>query len=181
MTTSSVARATPTAAASLLLCVLAACGGGNTPQANASAADAAASTNQCTLLTEADASALFGEPATAEPTDDLIGNQVSKCVWHWTNPDSTVSEQKGLQLTVWNGAQYYNPPDDAEPLQIGDRGYIQAHGQFKSVHIAWVQNGRTYSLVYDHQYIDISSGATNTTPDSIDKIKKLAETIAGRV
>lgn len=169
------------ACASLLLSAAAACGGKQNAQTSASADAAAAATNHCTLITKADASELFGEPATAETTDDLIGQQVSKCVFHWKNPDTTVAEEKGLQLVVWNGTAYYSPPSGSEPFKIGDRGYIQAHGQFKSVHIAWVQGGKTYSLVYDHDYIEISSGATNKTPDSVDKVKKLAETISGRV
>jgi len=47
--------------------------------------------------------------------------------------------------------------------------------------IGWVQNGKTYSLVYDHNYIVISSGATNRAPDSIDKLNSLAKAISGRV
>ena len=164
----------------LLFLGLAACSGGKAPHADASADTAGGSVDACALLTKADASGLFGEPASSDQTSDSVPGQLGKCAWHWKNPDPKVAENKGLQLIVWSGPQYYSAPDGSEPLQIGDHGYIQAHGPFKSVNIGWVQNGKTYSLVYSHDYIEISSGATNHTPDSIDKIKDLAKTISGR-
>jgi hypothetical protein len=172
-------------AAFLLLFVVAGCGGGHAADgANASAASsgghADGSANACSLLTKADATSLFGEPAVSRPADDLVPGQAGRCIWHWDNPDSTVAENKSVQLTVWNGPQYYNPPGDSQSFAIGDRGYVQAHGQFKSVTIGWVQHGMTYSLVYDHNDIKIASGAVNTAPDSIDSLEKLAKTISGR-
>jgi hypothetical protein len=181
MSTRSAASTGLTATAFLLLLGLAACGGGKTPHADASAANAGGAVDACALLTQADASGLFGEPATSKPTSDLVPNQLGKCSWQWKNPDAKVSEIKGVQLIVWNGPQYYSPPDGADSLQIGDHGYILAHGQFKSMNIGWVQNGKTYSLVYEHDYIEISTGATNHAPDSVDKLESLARTISGRV
>jgi hypothetical protein len=181
MSARSAASTGLTATAFLLLLGLAACGGGKTPKADASADTSGGKVDACALLTKADASDLFGEPATSDTTDYSNPVELGVCTWKWKNPDPKVSEIKSVQLIVWSGPQFYNPPDSSEALQVGDRGYIQAHGGFKSVQIGWVQNGRAYHLVYSHDYIEISTGNTNHTPDSVDKLKSLAKTISGRV
>jgi hypothetical protein len=172
-------------AALLLLFVVTGCGGGSVADdASTSAASSGSRdggfANACSLLTKADATGLFGEPAVSKPAEEPVAGQASRCIWHWDNPDPKVAENKSVQLTVWKGPQHYDAPSGSQPFAIGDRGYVQAHGQFKSVNIGWVQNGRTHSLVYDHNYIEIASGAVNAAPDSVDRVEQLARTISGR-
>ncbi|WP_147275151.1 hypothetical protein [Thioalbus denitrificans] len=112
----------------------------------------------CTIVTQADASALFGNPARPQAgTPVLDQNMLGECLWTW---DSGSSNQL-LQARVWSGARYYRAPADARSLGFVDRGFIQVH-PLGGVDVEWVQTGRTVSLSYSSVGPDVPGAANRT-------------------
>ncbi|MCZ7525541.1 MAG: hypothetical protein M5U14_03610 [Acidimicrobiia bacterium] len=115
----------------------------------------------CALVAQADAEALFGEPA--EPSDDA-GTSVQQflvgsCIWQSPDgPEGELTPQHLLQFHVWDGEQFYGGDagvyDDPEPIDVGDRGFIAVSDA--GISLQFVQSGKTVSLDYSLLFADRS-------------------------
>ena len=161
----------------LVALALVACGGGDD---GASGTGDKENFEACDLLTQADATALFEEPAEPEAgpivTDpDYLGD----CSFRYDTPDGR--GMKLLSLNVWGDSAYYSPGLDAEPFDIGDQGSLNEQGSTDSdagwgIDVSWTQGDVTASL----GYFTIRAG----TPDrlaTIDDVKALALRISERL
>jgi len=133
------------------------------------AATAVAQTDACQLVTEDDASALFGQPATLDSGPSAFG-MIAQCLWTWDTPTSN----QLLQFQIWDQVAY-DRPEDAEALDLGEEGYVRAH-PMAGVDITWVQDGRTISLSYS----TLGPEAPVAT-SKVEEVKALARTVAGRL
>lgn len=141
-----------------LMLALAGCGDDSDPGGEQAAMTAPERIDVCALVTRADASALFGNPARPRAgTPVLDPNMLGECLWTW---DSESSSQL-LQARIWDGARYYRAPADARPLGFADRGYIRVH-PMAGVDVEWVQTGRTVSLGYSTVGPDVPGAMTRT-------------------
>lgn len=167
------------AAALVLVFAVAACGGEEKKSDSgqpAPAAGAAAVSDACKVVTQEDATKLFGKPAT-QMTDGtpLDPTMVTSCNWTW----DTDTQNQLLQFSIWNGEQFFDSTlTDAQSLDIGDRGLIRVNG---NVHIQWVQDGKTLDISYST--IDFSSGAREIPKAStkVEEVKRLAKKVEGEL
>lgn len=127
----------------LLLGALTACGeaGAPAPPALAGNAHEAPQSNACEIVTRERASDLFGQPAIADSGHSAV-TMIDQCLWTW---DTDTSNQL-LQFHIWD-PRGYSMPEDAEPLDIGEGGYIRQH-PVGGVDISWLQDNRLISLAY---------------------------------
>jgi len=139
---------------SMSLSMWAACGKGETgDKAGAGAATGAAPTlasttgatqrDACALVTQEDASTIFGMPAKKQtnpgtPDPAYLGG----CDWTYQAPDNS---NQLLQIDVWGKDSYYTEEEGAKPFAIGDKGYI-AVSDLRGVDMAWVQKGQVVVL-----------------------------------
>lgn len=126
---------------------------------------AAAKVDACGIVTQDDATQLFGQ--TASPytgTPALDANMLGQCLWSW---DSDTSSHL-LQFHVWNGEQYYSTMPDSEPLDFVETGYIRIR-EVAGVDIAWLRNGKMVSLSYSTIGRDVPKAATK-----VGQVKQLA-------
>lgn len=148
------------AACGVLLLALAGCVDDNDPGYGAATPTVVGSVPEridlCALVTQADASALFSNPARPQAgTPVLDPNLLGECLWTW---DSGSSNQL-LQARVWSGALYYRAPADAQPLGFADRGFIRVDPT-GGVDVGWVQTGQTVSLSYSNAGSDMPGAET---------------------
>jgi hypothetical protein len=126
----------------------------------------------CGLITQDDASTLFGKPANRDKGTPVIDpNMLGECLWSW---EAETGNQL-LQFRIWQGTQYYGPTPDSQPFDLGENGYIRAH-RVSGVDVEWVQEGRTISVSYS----TVGPG----TPDPltrIEEIKQLARKAAAQL
>lgn len=167
------------AAALVLVFAVAACGGEEKKSDSGQPAPAAGGTavsDACKIITQEDASALFGKPAVRQEGQMMLDQMmVSECIWTW----DTDTQNQLLQFSIWNGEQYFDTSlTGAQPLDLGDRGLIRING---SVAIQWVQNGKTIDL--DYSTIDFSSGAREIPKAStkVEEVKRLAKKVEGEL
>ena len=145
----------------LLLSLLSACNAAEEPAPPATAAASEGpQSDACAIVTQQDASNLFGQPAVPD-TGQTGVTMVAQCLWTW---DTDTSNQL-LQFHIWD-PRGYDMPEDAEPLAIGDGGYIRKH-PVSGVDIAWLQNGQLISLAY--------STIGPDAPKAIDRAEQLIE------
>lgn len=159
----------------LLVLVVSACGGSSTGDngGGAQAAGQNGSSGQidaCSVVTQQDATQLFGKPASPQQGQlNVDPNMLGECLWTW---DTETSNQL-LQFRIWNGSQYYgNPPANSQPLDIGDKGYIQLN-EFAGVSIEWVQGDKTITLDYSTIGSDVPKATTKA-----DAVKNLAQNVS---
>lgn len=163
--------------ASSLCLATAGCGGsGNAPAPATStpAATSDAGTDACAVVTQEDATALFGQPAKRQDGTGLkVPIMVGECLWTW---DGETANQL-LQFRIWSTEKAYSDPTDggAERLTLGDKGYMRAH-PLAGVDIQWVQGGRTVSLAYSTVGSAIPSPLTK-----VDAMKALAKKASGKL
>lgn len=136
------------------------------------AGNGAATADACKLVTQEDASQLFGKPATlmTEGTQ-LDPTMVSSCNWTW----DTDTQNQLLQFNIWNGEQFYDSySTDVQKLELGDRGWIRVTG---GVNIQWVQDDKTIDISYTT--IDMSPGAREIPEAStkVEEVKALARKV----
>ncbi len=102
------------------------------------------SIDACSIVTQQDATTLFGVEATLStepvPQQGLLGH----CLWEWENADA---DSHLLQFYIWDGEGYYSEPADSQPFAIGEKGYVRVH-DVAGVDIQWLQNGLAPMLSY---------------------------------
>jgi len=162
----------------LVAFALFACGGGD--DGASGTGDDDENFKACDLLTQADATAIFDQPAEPEAgpvvTDpDYLGD----CSWRYDTPDG--QGMKVLSLNVWGDSAYYSPGLDAEPVDIGDQGSLNQQGSPDSdggwgIDVSWTQGDVTASL----GYFTIRAGIPDRQA-TIDEVKALALTISERL
>lgn len=160
------------------LCLAAAgCGGSSNSPAPAATTTPAANDNgadACAIVTQEDAAALFGQPATRQQGTGLkVPIMAGECLWTW---DSETANQL-LQFRIWSTVKAYSDPTDggAEMLTLGDKGHMRAH-ELAGIDIQWVQGGRTISLAYSKIGSAVPSPLTK-----VDAMKALAKKAAGKL
>ena len=128
-----------------LLLLLSSCTGGEEATSGSAVPGApapeTAAVDGCAIVTQADATALFGQPASPDSGHGAV-TMITQCLWTW---DTDTSNQL-LQFHIWDPLGY-DMPEDAEALDIGEGGYIRAH-PVGGVDVAWLQGGQLISLAY---------------------------------
>lgn len=139
------------------------------PAPNAS--DQSENTSACDIVTQSDATQLFGKPAVKDEGAMVVDPAMSgECLWSW---ESEEYDSQLLQVRIWNGnpGLYYTETADvpgAQALDIGDRGHVTVtEGALGGVDIEWLQDGKTVSLTY--------STVGNGVPDPEDKVEELKQ------
>lgn len=170
----------------ILLPLLAGCGSDSGTQgANNSVSSAASertvaesggtstgSIDACTIVTQADATKLFGNPASKDEGAQVLDpSMLGECLWSY---DTETSSQL-LQFRIWGSDQYYGPPSDAQPLAIGDQGSIRINS-FAGVDIEWIQDGKTINLSFS----TVGTGVPDATTKAED-LKAMAKEISGKL
>jgi len=126
----------------------------------------------CAIVTQADATRLFGMPASPEqgtPVTDPA--MLGECLWTW----DTDMDNQLLQFRIWNGAQYYSDSPGSQPVDVGEKGNI-VMSDVLGVDVTWLQDGKTYQLSY--------STAGSTVPDptvKAEEVKNLAKKVEGQI
>jgi hypothetical protein len=166
-----------------IVAVAAACGGSDQGEERASApAGASAKQSQasgskidaCALVTQADATTLFGQPATRQEGSKIAAPMmIGECLWTW---DAETSNQL-LQFRVWSTEQAYSRPEDefVQDFPLGDRGHVHAHPQ-AGVSIEWIQGGKMIGMHYSKVGSAVPSPVTKT-----EALKELARKVAGKL
>jgi hypothetical protein len=124
----------------------------------------------CTIVTQNDATTLFGQDATKDdpaPTGDP--NLISQCQWSW---DATTDNQL-LQLLIWDGEASYSAPSDSEPYDIGDKGYVRLVG---GVEVGWYQAPHTAVITYS----TVGSGVPEAETKA-EEVKTLAQAASAKL
>jgi len=155
-----------------LLAFAAGCGDNGTTAATQASAeksgdsDNGGSIDACDMVTQQDATKLFGQPAVKEKSDTLVldANMLGECLWSY---DAELGSQL-IQFRIWNGEQYYGPTPNSQPFDIGDKGTITV-SEFAGVDIEWVQDGKTVTL----SYFTTGSGVPDATTKA-EEVKALA-------
>lgn len=134
-------------------------GGGSTPQ----------TIDACTIVTQGEATTLFGEDATKEPPEPVTdANLLGQCTWTW----DTQTDNQLLQLFVWTDTAY-SKPSDAETYDIGDEGYVRLVG---GVEVGWIQSDKSVTLSYS------TVGSAVPDPETkAEAVKTLAQTASGKL
>lgn len=134
----------------------------------------AAAFDACALLTQADATELFGVPAkkytSGAQTPDA---QLQACGWDHDFPDNS---SHLLQLVTYDTDIAYSADPDSKPFEIGDKGNVKVH-KMSGVDVTWVQKGKTLSVAY-------STTGPSAVPEDITKaeqVKALAKKIESRL
>jgi hypothetical protein len=129
----------------------------------------------CAIVTQQDATALFGQnavPESPESSPRILG----QCHWTW----DTETENQLLQFYIWESPQGYSTPSDAQPFTIGEKGNIRVvpggPGQ-GLIDVIWVQAGNTIVL----DYSAIGSSNTPIGQAKVDAVKALALATSGRL
>jgi hypothetical protein len=169
-------------AAAVVTASVIACGGSGgsddraTPASSASTPrpTGAAAVDACAIVTQADATALFGQPAVRQEGSKIaVPIRTGECLWTW---DASAANQL-LQFRIWNTERAYSRPEDefTQSLELGDRGHVRVHPQ-GGIDIQWVQGGQMIGLSYSKVGSAVPSPSTKTEP-----MKELARKIAGRL
>ena len=145
------------------------------PETPNSAAEPAkpATSGACALLTQTDATALFGKPAAPhEGGAQTPDAKLTACGWRYAYPDNS---SQLLQLVVYDSDIAYSQDPASTPFAIGDKGNVMV-SKLSGVDVFWVQKGKTYSLSYS----TVGPLAPEQTTKA-EEVKTLAKTIAARL
>jgi hypothetical protein len=162
----------------LLLAVIGRCGGdpdtsvAHTPLDRGGARDT--QRDACAIVSQADATALFGQPAVRQEGDQYRPpGMIGECLWTW----DTDTDNHLLQFRIWDTDQGYGQPDDefTQPLDIGARGYVRSHPG-AGVDVEWVQHNRTIALSYSKVGSNVADPRTKA-----DAVEALARRIAAQL
>lgn len=168
------------AVALAMIIVFAACGeeekkGDSGQPATAAGGNSAATADACKIVTQEDASKLFGKPAVRDEGVPVVDpNMKSECIWTWDSPDA---DNQLLQFRVWNGTAYYAETGDSftKPIDLGEKGHIRVH-EFAGVDVEWLQDGKTISLSYS----TVGKGVPDPTT-KVEEVKQLAKKVEGEL
>jgi len=138
---------------------------------------AATAIDGCDLVTKAEAEALFGGPAVQSEDDvGLIPVAITNCIWEWDGDDGLSFQL--LMVQVAKGPQFYGEEiyPEAEPLDLGDRGFISIEPLFNAVTVQFISGGNTI-------IIDLSAfGAQSPDVTTMgDEMRALARTVHDRL
>lgn len=129
---------------SALVSLCSACGGGG---GAGDGGEESKAIDACQLVTQADATALFGQPAVQDTGAVVVDPALlGECLWTWEAADYS---NHLLAIYVWNNENgyYYSAVEGAEPLEIGEEGYITVD-DFTGVDIGWAQEEKAIYLDY---------------------------------
>ncbi len=131
----------------------------------------------CAIVTQADATALFGQTAKRD-SDQLIVDPalLGQCSWTYEEQDSIGSTySQNLHFRLWDGTGYNSAPSGADPLAVGQDGYVKV-SEMSGIDIGWLQGGRSVVLTY------FSIGATMPTNASmVEPMKMFAMEVSSRL
>lgn len=156
-------------------------GSGTTSSGSSSSGgSSSANTQACDLVTQSQATTLFGHPAqTKAPAG--AGISASQCLWGAdTTPGKLGDTIYLLQVHVYNGEQFYGERiyTSAEHLDgIGDKAFVAKQGNIETVQ--FVKNGKTVSIAYSVNNIG-NAGSVDPASQKADVVA-LAKTAAGRM
>lgn len=160
--------------AALILTVgLAACSGDGDDEAATTTSTSRVETpaeKACSLLTVADATALFGRPAQPR-TDDRPPSVASQCIYEATGLNGQL-----VQFRIFDDASYYSEKLVANATAIkglGTKAYVNPNGPGGIVDVQFVRDGRVYALAYSNALSDAATKAT--------QVEALARTVDGRL
>ena len=155
---------------SAFVSLCAACGGDDA----AVDGDQPAVIDACQLVSQADAAALFGQPATrttgAEVVDPAL---LGECLWEYVAADYS---NQFLAIYVWDNDSdhYYDPLEGSEPYAIGDEGYIAI--EEAGVDIGWSQQSLAVYLNYFTVGPSVPAGSSK-----VEEVKALAAEVESRL
>lgn len=152
-------------------------GGANSGAQAGASASSKGKLDACKIVGEQDATALFGQPAKRD-ADELVVDPalLGQCQWTYEKEDEIGSvASQSLQFYVWDGAEYHSVPPDAEPLEVGEDGYVKA-SEALGVDTGWVQDGRAIAL----SYFSIGTGMPSNA-SKVSAMKALALEISARL
>lgn len=129
----------------------------------------AAEKSACDLVTQADASALFGQPASPQ-TGYQGAAMFDQCLWTW----DTETANQLLQFSIWD-VRAYSPPEDSEPIALGQQGFVRVH-PLAGVDVGWIQDDRMISLAYSTVGAEVPRAETKA-----EQVKELARLIERRL
>ncbi len=163
--------------ATLVISLLPACGAetGSPPEREGAASDAVTGAiDGCAVVTQDDATALFGKPAVRQEGQGFRPPMMlAECMWTW----DTETANQLLQFRVWDTEQGYSRPEDeyTQTFAIGDRGHVRVH-PLAGVDVEWTQGNRTIGLSYSKVGAEVPEAATKT-----DAVKALALSAAAKL
>lgn len=137
----------------------------------------------CELVTREDAQALFGDDFEAQRSEDAAPIDIGEaCLWENVGGDELGNPQHLLQVRVYDGEQFYGEDvfDDAEPIDIGERGFVSGGDGLAGVDVQFVKGG----LVFTANYVIINIGVEGDTADAASKrdaVVELARQAADRM
>jgi hypothetical protein len=151
--------------------LLTACNAAEEPVAPAAAGpvEEAAAIDACAIVTAEDAAEVFGQPASPETGHGGV-SVVAQCLWGWDGEFST----QLLQFHIFD-PRGYEVPEGAEPLDLGERGYVLNH-PLLGVDIAWLQGGHHISLSYSTGGPDVPKAG-----ERVEQMVALARRVADRL
>jgi len=138
----------------------AACDGGDTTSASTTTSRPPLEISEdaaCTLVTTADAEAVFGDAATPSAAEQPEG-VVSQCIYESAVPGGG----QFLQFRIFDGVGYYSEKvvEGATPLEdLGDRAYVDAQGPEGIVDLQFTDDGSVYALAYSNSSGDAAAKA----------------------
>jgi hypothetical protein len=153
----------------LIPALAAACGGGDDDGGGSTELDA------CAIVTQADASAMFGQTATtqegAEVTDPAL---LGQCIWTYQAADAS---NEMLAIYIWDNSNglYYNAADGSDPYQLGDEAYILVDDT-SGVDIGWRQDDLAVYL----EFFSIGP-MVPTAADKAAEVEALAAQVSTRL
>ena len=126
------------------------CGRGNgAPPAAAPVASHSREVDACRIVTQEDASSLFGRRAFPIGGGSRESGLAGYCQWGWESGRAVGA----LEIRVWNAVRFRTEPQGWAKFDIGERGYIRVESNTgeragPDVEIVWVQERRTYAVSY---------------------------------
>ena len=105
----------------------------------------------CELLSDDEVSDLFGQPASAVPTEDEAVGESSTCLWQATADQGAVVYQ--LQLSVFSGSTDLFDPDawggTPEAVEgLGDEAFVVRSGGLLGTTAGYLEGDRSVFLSY---------------------------------
>ena len=158
-------------AAFVTVLVAAGCGGGGKSKASATTTTAIPVDTACKLVSTADATKLFGEPAQVSPDASRSGGAASVCVYNVAGTSGQL-----LQFRIYTNDQYYAQAEHSDAVEltgIGDRAFVSKNGPSGLVDFQFVKGHTVYSFAY--------SNLTSNAANEADALVALGRQVAGAV
>jgi len=156
-------------------------GGTNRGNSKSTSGSSSASVAACKLVTQSDATALFGHPA-AQTTDASAGNGLdqSSCIWKAdTAPGTANGQDYLLQIRTYNQSAFFSPnaiPGSQSVSGVGDAAYTYGEGDLYT--IVFKKGGEVVHIAYSIH--DFTNGGMNAKSQAA-QLKSVAQAAAGRL